>query len=257
MSKKSNLMFISLVTVFALVIAYFAVLSPTTAYYYKSEEKSVNVNFSLLDVTQTVSEIAADVNLKASTKFFDFSEILFDDVCYEQTVTLTNSGDIDAKIYVQVDVPDEDTTNGLRYFIAKSDIIAPEEETSQEILEETTTSGVTSPAITLQKGLIKTEIENSLSSFDESFVDGISFTDADAILEAYNEQYVSFDDAPLLKKGETVTVKIYFWAEYDAISSELYSNGIVSFEYAPVVNVYAAQNTSEAAPSTSASQQVV
>lgn len=248
MSKKSNIKFISLVTVFALVIAYFAVLSPTTAYYYKSEEKSVNVNFSLLDVTQTVSEVAADVNLKAATKFYDFSELLFDDVCYEQTVTLTNSGDIDAKIYVQVDVPDEDTTNGLRYFIAKSDIVAPEEET---------TSCVTSPATALQKGSIKTKIENSLSSFDESFVDGIAFADADAILEAYNEQFVSFDDAPLLKTGETITIKIYFWAEYDAISSELDSDSIVTIEYAPVVNVYAAQNTSEAAPTTSASQQVV
>lgn len=227
-SKKKNFRFAALVTALCVVVAYFAVLSPTTAYYYKIQEEDLDVNFSLFDVSQTVSEDAVNFDLKDGTKFEDFDEVLFDKVAYVKTVSLTNVGETDAKVYVNVNVAEESAQNGLKYIV---------------LFDNTTDEG-TDDLVT-----VKSQIESTLSTFDTSFVAGISETNAVQILDLYNESYLGYEAAPLVAAGESCEVKIVFWAEYGMIENTLKdTSNIADYSYSAEVSVTATQNTEEAAP---------
>ena len=249
-SKKKTIKFTALMTVVCVIVAYFSVLSPTTAYYYKSDEQSLELQFSLFDVRQTLSDRAINFDLKAATKFEDFGENLFDEVVYTQTVTAKNAGNVPAKLYVDVEVPQESASNGLKYIIIFNKI-PMEEPVVTEVGETTTAAPVTTvpaPSGTV-KGALKSEIESILNAYNSAFVDGISESNAVDILDGYNESHKMFNKAPLIEVGETVEVKVVFWAEYGNIENTLKNTDVISnYTYNANVTVTAAQNTEDASP---------
>ncbi|MBQ7654856.1 MAG: hypothetical protein IJS17_07280 [Clostridia bacterium] len=233
MSKSKNLKFISLVTVFCVVIAYFSVLSPTTAYFTQTDTQTIDVSFYNLSASQTISQTALNFNLKAATKFEDFDELLFDDVVYSQFVKVTNTGDVRAKVYLTVDVPQASVTNGLKYIVF-------------------TTATVTSPSEPSfylpagsddNKGDIKEYIESSLSSFNSStFRRGVTLEDAVSVLDTYNTRTRTFNTAPLLQPQQSLGFQIYFWAEYGNIAGTISdTSAISSYSYTANVTVSAHQ----------------
>lgn len=247
MNKIKNLKFISLVAVFCFVISYFGLLSPTTAYFYESQDNRYDVTFSLLTDSKTVSEKAVNFNLKGATKFEDFGEYLFDEVVFEQYITVKNVGEIPARVYIDVDILAESAENGLEYIVLKTEKAASGEELPQ-ITQSVVASGS-------QKGELKTMIETQLNTFNASFVDGISQNDAITILNAYNQSHLEYLNAPLLEIGESVGFRILYWAEYGLIENTLKDTSNISkLSYSSTITVNVAQDKEEAAPSiTSAS----
>jgi len=249
-SKKKTIKFTALMTALCVIVAYFSVLSPTTAYYYKSEEQNLELQFSLFDIRQTLSDRAISFDLKAATKFEDFGENLFDEVVYTQTISAKNAGSVPAKLYVDVEVPQESASNGLKYIILFNEI--PREVPQiTEVGETTTASPVTTvPAPSGSvKGALKSEIESKLNAYNSAFVDGVSESSAVMILDGYNESLKAFSYAPLVPVGSTVEVKVVFWAEYGIIENTLKNTDVISnYTYSANVTVTAAQNTEEASP---------
>lgn len=254
--KKNNFKPVSLITVFCIVMAYFALMSPTTAYFYQSNNKLMSFDFALLETQQTISDKAVDMNFKDATKFEDFSEYLFDDVAFVQTVNLNNTGDIPAKIYVDVPLQNLSRTNGLRYIILFGEISSSGETSSQsevsttEAQPQTTT---TTKSSGLSKGPLKAEIESALNDFDSSFVSGISQSSADTVLNNFNKQYMLYNKTPVLQPGDSIEIRVVFWVEYDNFTNALKLYGdFYNVEYKARVIVYAAQDSTSAVPTTSA-----
>lgn len=240
MNKIKNLKFVSLVAVFCFVVSYFGLLSPTTAYFYESTDNRYDVTFSLLSDSQTISEKAVNFNLKGATKFEDFNEYLFDEVVFEQYITVKNDGEIPARVYVEVDVPTESAENGLQYIVLKTEKAASGEE-----LPETTQSVVASGS---QKGELKSLIETQLNTFNASFVEGISQNDAITILNAYNQSQLEYINAPLLEVGESIGFRVLYWAEYGLIENTLKDTSVITkFSYSSTITVNVAQDNEEAA----------
>ena len=236
MSKSKNIKFIALVTIFCIVTAYFSVLSPTTAYFVDKQNKDVNVSFSLLSTQDTISDTPVDFNLKGATKFEDFGELLFDDVVYGQFVSVSNVGEIPAKVYLEVSIPTESADNGLKYIVIPTEV------------------GTSVPSFTVPtgadtfKGDIKELVETRLHSFRNDFVDGVSLSTALEILNAYNSRVKSFSTAPLLDVGESVGFQVYFWAEYGNLEGTINDTSTISsFDFSARVIIKARQNLAEAA----------
>ena len=237
MSKSKNLRFISLVTIFCLTVAYFSVLSPTTAYFVESQTKQVNVTFYNISAQQTVSDTAVDFNLKAATKFADFNEIKFDDVLYSQFVRVSNSGDAPARVYLSVAIPNDSAANGLRCFVYQTEVVSSSS-SSYFILPNGTDSN---------KGDIKEFIESKLRQYSSDFVDGVTQQRAEQILQGYNAKAKTFLTAPLIGVGEQVGFQIFFWAEYGDIEGTINDTSAIStFDYSANKDVSARQNNSGA-----------
>lgn len=237
MSKSKKLKFISLVTVFCLTVAYFSVLSPTTAYFVETDTKQVNVTFYNISSQQTVSDTAVNFNLKAATKFADFNEIRFDDVLYSQFVRVQNNGDAPAVIYLNVNIPAGSAANGLRCFVSQT-LKASNNGSTYFILPNGSDNN---------KGDIKEFIESQLHQFNSDFDVGVTQQRAEQILENYNAKVKTFATAPLLDVGEAVGFQIFFWAEYGDIEGTINDTSeIASYDYSANVVVSARQNTAGA-----------
>ena len=89
----------------AVSIGYFALLAPTTAWFYQDEEKAHQFSFGDFDVNQTPQSaniIAERLIFPAATRFADTDEILFDEVAHVIEVDVENRGDLPAKLSVSV-----------------------------------------------------------------------------------------------------------------------------------------------------------
>lgn len=235
MNKSKNAKFIALVTAFCIVIAYFSALSPTTAYFKEKQSKDINVSFSLLRTSETISNTALNFNFKAATKFEDFSEYLFDDVVYSQFITVSNTGEVPAKIYIDVTVPANSFENGLKYIIFPT--------TSSNLTPTFSVPAGTDPL----KGDIKELVETRLYAYRNDFADGISESTAVEILNLYNSQFKNFSSAPLLPVGEYIGFQIYFWVEYGSVAGTINDTTEIStFSYNANVTIKALQNTAQA-----------
>ena len=55
-AKKRTVKYVAFVASLIIVISYFSLLSPTSAYFYKTETKSTTITFEMFDVKQTLFE---------------------------------------------------------------------------------------------------------------------------------------------------------------------------------------------------------
>ncbi|MBQ3150128.1 MAG: hypothetical protein IJB86_02655 [Clostridia bacterium] len=215
MQKKTKKVLVAVLTVlFTLSVSYFALVGPTTAWYYQEKNDSYSFTFGDFDVEQeNREEISTAIPLRASTRFADAGEILFDEVIHAVKVDAENTGGMTAQVRVKV-TEGEGNPEGLKWFIYDT-------AADSEIPE------VTGSEIAI-KGEYKTAIETMLSEYSVSPIDYNSLTSADveAEYEAYNQTAVTALDSHNSNKivfdsGEKRVIYVVFWAEYGEVRSAL------------------------------------
>lgn len=245
-AKKKTIKFTALMTVLILTVTYFSLLTPTSAYFYKEVSDSGHVKFSLFQVNNGKEDILShieDIKFKGATKFADFDEKLFDEVAEIRTYTVTNTGEVPARVMTRITPLDGSAEKGLKYMIVASDPYSESEpeQISEENSEETEKT-------TLPKGKIKEEIESRLELFTNETA--VSYATA---IDALNAHNAIEKNTRTLQKGQSVDVKIYFWAEYDEVMSaaggeEIWQDAesVTSVAYSCKIEMIASQDKDEA-----------
>lgn len=228
MQKKSKTILTAVVTaLFVLSIGYFALLAPTTAWYYQNEDKDLSFTFGNFNMDaptlQTGEQQDLDVTLRGTTRFADAGESLFDEMTHVVKLSATNastsvmSGNVTIKVKQGGSVLDVDNTDGLKWFIytpssvavtvgaAAANTLKIANSYNGEIdlvLNLTPTESVTVLADGVQKQLLS-DIANSLTfSVAAGAVYTVSQLPANI---AYELQIVSDDPAGILGSGKTAS----------------------------------------------------
>lgn len=208
MQKKSKKVLTAVVTaLFVLSVSYFALLSPTTAWYYQDVAQTYNFAFANFDVEQTADTGDLSVELRAATRFADVNEVLFDEVAHVVKVRVTNNSRDKALVHASVNQRDNNPP-GLRWFVYET-------ATADEI-NEAATPGT-------DKGVYKTAIETMLRGSDNllTYTDETSYelanVSAIAALDAHNQKGI------VLNANESKIVYVVLWAEYGDVVETLVS----------------------------------
>ena len=206
-AKKRTIKYTVFVAALILIVAYFSLLSPTSAYFYKTQSSNTTLEFAMFDVDaeQTLFENDDIIKFKGATKLCDTGELLFDEVAIVKEVTLINKGEADARILVNITPDDESVTNGLRY-VAFVEKVENAPETAEEGEETTST--------TVIKGALKQELETLFGITENS-----EQSDIESAIDAHNEALRNTngnDNKTIIAPGERAKVRIIFWVEYDA-----------------------------------------
>lgn len=242
-AKKRTIKYSAFAAALILIVAYFSLLSPTSAYFYKTQSSNTTLEFAMFDVDadQTLFENEDIIKFKGATKLCDTEELLFDEVAIVKEVTLTNKGEASARILVDITPDEESVTNGLRY-VAFVEKIGTE---TVEDGEETTTSN------TVTKGALKQELETFFG-----ITAGSSQSDIESEINAHNESLRNSngnDNKVVIAPGERAKVRIIFWVEYDAVQEAaggeaIWQNAgeIKNIEYPCNMRIIAVQDNDEA-----------
>ncbi len=215
MQKKTKKVTAAVLTVlFVLSVSYFALVAPTTAWYYQENNDSYSFKFGDFDVEQEKrEEITTAIPLRASTRFADSGEILFDEVIHVVKVDAENTGKMTAQVEVEVN-EGENNPDGLRWFVYDT--------SAEEEIPEVTESSVA------EKGAYKTAIENMLSSRNVTPVNYASLTgtNVEAVYESYNQSAISALEAHnsqkiIFNSQEKKVLYVVFWAEYGEVKDSL------------------------------------
>ena len=215
MQKKTKKVLVTVLAVlFTLSAGYFALVAPTTAWYYQEENNSYSFKFGDFDVEQeNRQEITTAIPLRAATRFADEGEILFDEVVHVVKVDAENTGGMTAQVKVKV-TEGENNPEGLKWFIYDTSL--------ENEIPEVTGSSVA------EKGEYKTAVENMLSAYSVTPVNYANLTSADveAEYEAYNSTAVAALDSHNSNKvvfdsGEQRVIYVVFWAEYGEVKGTL------------------------------------
>lgn len=243
-AKKRTIKYVSLVASLILVVSYFSLLSPTSAYFYKTKTSETEINFATFDVKQTLFENKDVVKFKGATKLCDTEELLFDDVAIVKEITLKNEGEADARILVDVAPTDEAVANGFRY-------VAFIEKVGGENTPETVAEGETTTSDVVTKGAIKQELETFFG-----ITAGSSQSAIESKINAHNESLRNTngnENKVVLATGESAKVRIIFWSEYDpaqeaAGGESKWQNAgeIANIEYPCNIRIIAVQDNDEA-----------
>lgn len=231
-AKKRTIKYVALVTSLILVVSYFSLLSPTSAYFYKTETKETSITFEMFDVEQTLFENENTLKFKGATKLCDAEETLFDDVTIVKEITVKNNNrtnGADARILVDIKPQGTSVENGFRYvaFIKKS----------TDTTETPKTKADLATKFGIDENSSKEDIEQKINAHNEK-------------LRSSNEE----EDKLILAPGESATVRIIFWVEYDEVQNaaggeSVWQNagGIANIEYPCQIRIIATQNNDSAA----------
>lgn len=225
-AKKTTIKFTAFVTLLIVTVAYFSLLSPTSAYFYKEfPNDDAKIKFANFEVNQVLFENEASLRFPGATKLADFEEFLFDDVAIVKTITIKNEGDAPARILTQITPDEEAEKNGLRY-IAFIETKEAESTTGEEVAtvaedESTTEAESTTSSAKPEKGSVKAELESFFNITEISSdvtnreeVENSVASSVEVTLEEYNENFRN-NYNNVLDVNEEATVKIIFWSEYD------------------------------------------
>ncbi len=194
---------------FTLSISYFAVLSPTTAWFYTQKENEYSFIFGDvnldLPVNETISEV---VRLKAATRCADFGEVNFDAAVYVVEVEAINTGTAAARVYINPTLPSGKTKDGLYFFATAHKSTEEDLPTIKSELESYLTSkGVTGMSFG----------DNGYQAYEDAL-----FAQGGAVEDYQSNGYV------VVSPKSTTTIRIAFWVEYNATVNS--SNIGTSFE---------------------------
>jgi len=141
-SKTKSILSMTMAVLFTLSVCYFAMLSPTSAWYYNSNKLENTFVFGDLDIGVDLPEdyVAYDLlKIRAATCFADKGEILFDDAVAVITIHAQNVGNVPARVYVTYDAgtfddnPASGNNLGLRYFFVGQEVNGKEVSFKAEI----------------------------------------------------------------------------------------------------------------------------
>lgn len=185
MSRIKKLTALVMVLMLVMCGSYFALMSPTTAWSYQSQNISGTKNTFVFANFDVNGEYALDGNIKfkGATAFEDENETLFDTVVEIVEVEVKNDGALPARIYTTV--KNEYATKGLRYFSFTDDMMVD-----------------SSVRATMLKALNGEMTDEALSLYNVG-EDGNSGS------------YI------MLNPGEAGIVKVALWVEYDECEEAL------------------------------------
>lgn len=191
MSKIKKISASVMVFMLALCVAYFSVMSPTSAWYYESGvvdsgdafvfgDLSVNTNFTVKN----------PVYFDAATKLADENETMFDEVVSIDSVKVKNTGTIPARVYV--DFAEKTKSSTVKWFVYTDDMLV--------------------------NGSVKETIKANLPQLTDE-----ALREYNVGKDGNSGKYI------IVQPNETVDVKVATWVEYDEVkgmingSSEQYS----------------------------------
>ncbi|MBQ7541333.1 MAG: hypothetical protein IJT44_03465 [Clostridia bacterium] len=246
MQKKSKTILTAVVTVlFVLSIGYFAMLAPTTAWFYQDYKPQYNFTFGNFNMTETEqSTVSQTISLRAPTRFADSGEWLFDEVIHVVKVRAANTGDVIGQVKVTVNgetKPDacDPALTGLRWCVLESPVnVNTGDDYELEELSASLTGGNKGDFKTAIEAMLPTAVQGLDSSTypgasswsllnyktDTSSIGAYSGATYDAKYEAYNTlakaALDAHNDTPVqVGFGETKMVYVVFWAEYGEVTS--------------------------------------
>lgn len=202
MSKLKKGAASAMAVVLALCIGYFSLMSPTSAWFYKSGVIDSGDKFVFGDLSvDTGFTMKGEVLFDAATKLDDPNETLFDEVVHVSEVYAQNSGTIPARLYLNVET--KNAASGLSWFFYTEDML----------------------------------VDSSVKKTIESVVGS---TSAAALREYTVGADGNSGHYILIQPGEIVPVYVASWAEYDLVSGAL-SKGS-SLNYDVEITLIATQN---------------
>ena len=228
MQKKRKTIFTAVITaLFVLSVSYFAMLAPTTAWYYQENAENFNYSFSFKNFNESFAETigSATIPLRAATRFADDGEWLFDEVIYVLPLTTTNAStsDLDGIVHVNV----TGLATGVRWYAFGMDPVTPtaSRPNGEPMLDITTLRGGTS-----NKGQYKPKLESMLGDFGVTKLDFKNLGET-AYEGTYNPKAVSALTAAqaegiLVSANSKKFIYIVFWAEYGDIKSSIQSSTV-------------------------------
>lgn len=241
--RRTKKAFMSLVSLlFALSIGYFAVLPPTSAWFYQQLYNVDNKEFifGTWDFSLPVTYFAdQDIHLPAATKLEDPNEIAFDEAMHIETISATNNSTLPARIYLTVTgnrgTPDE----SLYYFLfTDSDYDNAAAAANPENVTTTLMDIIRS-----RKNKYTDLLANIITNYDyiNTYINLNRFNIGDGIsgLSADEGNYV------VIPPEETTNIYIAFWVDYNVVGADLEDTNNVSeyYTYDITIQLSAGQNT--------------
>ena len=219
MQKKSKtILTAALTALFVLSVGYFALLAPTTAWYYQKEDRSYDFTFGDFDMeVDWAEQPIQNVTFRGATRFADKGEKLFDQMLHIIKVNATNEGESNGSVRVTVlqngaELP-IDNADGLRWFVyepaanttvkSKIDAMLTAWNPDWPIDYNTMTSELDGGSVFTDYNQEDGEAESEYETYN---------TDATEALAQYNKRGVT------VPTGTSVPKSIYiaFWVEYGA-----------------------------------------
>ena len=261
MKRSKNVWTAVITALFVLSISYFALLAPTTAWYYQEYSTQHLFQFGNFAVEEDdgypqvwdgvtwTTDMNDAVNLRAATRFADKGEYLFSEVAQIVKVATVNHGNVPADVTVAVkQVTIDNQTNEesltaipawLKYFVYDTD--------SGTVISS---PNMTASTDELKKGTIKNEIEAMLAAGGITVSDykdlASGSNDPEATYEAYNttaktrldsfnQRKIHFEPYVQGSTMNTRDIYIIFWAEYGDVLSTYPGFTAVNDTSTPVV----------------------
>lgn len=228
--------------IFALSIAYFAVLPPTSAWFYVNlYDQSKSFIFGDLTFDLPVDYIDPQtLDLPAATKLEDPDEVTaFDKALQIETISATNDGSLPARVYLTV-TGNRGTPVSLRYFLfTESDY-------------DTDAAAVSSNENTSVMDIIRTR-KNKYTGLDANIITNGYDAAAAAATYAKLETFNTGDGVPndegnyvIIPPESTRNVYIAFWVDYNVAGATLedVTNIDVHYSYSDIgITLSAGQDT--------------
>ena len=196
MNKTKRILASVMAVMLVLSVGYFSMMSQTSAWFYDSGVIDSGDRFFFAELSvDTAFVLESDITFNAATKLADENETLFDEAIHIDTVKLTNSGNISAK--VTAEIKPETEAKGLRWFVYTEDMLV--------------------------NGSVKETIKTTLSSLDKNTLE--AYNNSQFFILAANETKtvkvasgVEYDDvSEQLSAGKTLdnySAKITFTASH-------------------------------------------
>ena len=240
MQKKSNTILTAVLTaLFVLSVGYFALLAPTTAWYYQKEDDTYSFEFGDFDMTnalQSGEQQIADITFRGATRFADAGETLFDEMLHIIKIDATNDGDSNGSVRVTVKRENDehelvemplDNADGLRWFVYEPEANKTVKDKIDAMLKawnpdwpidyNTLTSEIDGSGndafsdYNQENGEAETEYEK----YNAGDASGGIYSGAINALIEYNKRGVT------VPANSTKEVYVAFWVEYGAAKSAL------------------------------------
>lgn len=207
MQKKSKKVLLIVVSVlFVLSVGYFALLAPTTAWFFQKTDKPYVFTFADFDteVTSTIDDLT--VPLRAATRFADTDETLFDEVVHVVKVQAENHAGKAAQVRVSVVEGDENPT-GLHWFLMKAPEVQEGDEplTYKTIIESKLGESMGLKSYQLIAATQTKSVEQQYEEYNQGALE---------VLNAHNKMPVP------VEAGESADIYLVFWAEYGEVIAE-------------------------------------
>jgi|GEM_PF-5609159 len=226
--NKRNVFSVALALMLVFTVGFYSSAEHTTAWFIDYGDSSQNFIMDSIDVEYSgFDENNLEMQFDAATKFDDVDERrkMFEHACKFFTVTVTNTGDRDALVFI--DIASEITEDkGLRYYVHEYN---PSEITTYEAEQLTEVA----PAI-YQNSEGKRVIESN----------GTYFRTATMIADDANAQAYQIGGKPLLielNAGQSKSFCCVFWVEYDEFIKTEPVNDVRTAEFNVDVLVNAVQ----------------